>query len=40
MNQPVAPRRAKLELLVRRDDQAFEVREIPSALAYLGSRPS
>ena len=39
MNQPVAPRRAKLELLVRRDDQAFEVREIPSALAYLGSRP-
>jgi putative peptide zinc metalloprotease protein len=37
--QQAVPRRAKLELLVRRDDDAFEIREIPSALAYVQSRP-
>ena len=34
------PKRARLELLVRQEDGAgFEVREIPSAIAYLQSRP-
>jgi putative peptide zinc metalloprotease protein len=34
------PKRARLELLVRQQDSgAFEVREIPSAVAYLRSRP-
>jgi putative peptide zinc metalloprotease protein len=34
------PKRARLELLVRQTDGAgFEVREIPSAVAYLQSRP-
>jgi putative peptide zinc metalloprotease protein len=39
---PGAPRRARLELLVRRDDggeDGFEVREIGSALAFIRSRP-
>jgi putative peptide zinc metalloprotease protein len=38
---PEAPRRARLELLVRRDgaDDGFEVREIGSALAFIRSRP-
>src|SRR5688572_22785642 len=38
---PEAPRRARLELLVRRDgaDEGFEVREIGSALAFIRSRP-
>ncbi len=38
---PTPPRRAKLELLVRRDDkeEAFEVREIGSATAFVQSRP-
>ena len=38
---PQAPRRARLELLVRRDDDAasFEVREIGSAVAFIRSRP-
>jgi putative peptide zinc metalloprotease protein len=39
MTEQAAPRRAKIELLVRRDDEAFEVREIPSSLAYIQSRP-
>jgi putative peptide zinc metalloprotease protein len=41
MSEPVAPtRRAKLELLVRRDtDDSFEIKEVPSALAYVQSRP-
>lgn len=40
-DQKVAPRRAKLELLVRRDsDESFELREIPSAVAYVQSRPA
>jgi putative peptide zinc metalloprotease protein len=39
-NASPPPRRAKLELLVRRDDEAgFEVREIASATAFLQSRP-
>jgi putative peptide zinc metalloprotease protein len=39
-DQKVAARRAKLELLVRRDDdESFELREIPSAVAYVQSRP-
>ena len=33
-------RQSKLELLVRRDDdEGFEIREVPSALAYLQHRP-
>jgi putative peptide zinc metalloprotease protein len=36
---PPAPRRAKLELLVRRDDDDFEVRQIASATAFVQSRP-
>jgi putative peptide zinc metalloprotease protein len=37
---PTPPRRAKLELLVRRDtDDDFEVREIGSATAFVQSRP-
>src|ERR671938_1373245 len=38
---PPAPRRARLELLVRRDgaDDGFEVREIGSAVAFIRSRP-
>ena len=38
---PPAPRRAKLELLVRKgdDDEKFEVREIGSATAFVQSRP-
>jgi putative peptide zinc metalloprotease protein len=36
----VRPHRAKLELLVRReDDESFEIQEIPSAIAYVQSRP-
>ena len=37
----VGPRRAKLELLVRKDDGAepFELREIGSAVAFIRSRP-
>ena len=34
------PKRARLELLVRQEDgDGFKVREIPSAIAYLQSRP-
>jgi hypothetical protein len=34
------PKRARLELLVRQsDDDGFAIREIPSAVAYLQSRP-
>jgi putative peptide zinc metalloprotease protein len=38
---PQAPRRARLELLVRRDggDDGFEVRQIGSAVAFIRSRP-
>jgi putative peptide zinc metalloprotease protein len=38
---PTPPRRAKLELLVRRDDteDSFEVREVGSATAFVQSRP-
>ena len=42
MTEPrAAPtRRTKIELLVRNaEDNSFEVREIPSALAYVQSRP-
>jgi putative peptide zinc metalloprotease protein len=41
MKEPAAPtRRAKLELLVRREDtEGFEIREVSSALAYVQSRP-
>ncbi len=36
----IAPRRAKLELLVRKDDsETFEVRQIGSAVAFIRSRP-
>ncbi len=33
------PRRAKLELLVRKSDDGFEIREVSSSLAYVQSRP-
>jgi putative peptide zinc metalloprotease protein len=41
MEPPPQPRRARLELLVRRDggDDGFEVREIGSAVAFIRSRP-
>jgi hypothetical protein len=40
MTEPVASRRAKLELLVRNaSDEGFDVREVPSAVAYLQLRP-
>ncbi|MBI2218227.1 MAG: hypothetical protein HYU51_13100 [Candidatus Rokubacteria bacterium] len=41
MSEPAAPtRRAKLELLVRKEaDDSFEIKEVPSALAYVQSRP-
>jgi putative peptide zinc metalloprotease protein len=35
----VTERPAKLELLVRRDDESFEVREIGSSLGFIQSRP-
>ncbi len=34
-----APRWAKLELLIRADDESFEVREVSSSAAWLGMRP-
>jgi putative peptide zinc metalloprotease protein len=34
-----SPRRAKLEFLVRGDDETFEVKEISSGLAFAQSRP-
>jgi putative peptide zinc metalloprotease protein len=34
------PRPARLELLVRRDDDAFEVKEVPSAAAWVKLRPA
>jgi putative peptide zinc metalloprotease protein len=36
---PPPPRRAQLELLVRRDDEGFDVRQIGSAAAFVQSRP-
>jgi putative peptide zinc metalloprotease protein len=40
MTEQVAPRRAKLQLLVRHDDdQSFEIREVESAVAFVQSRP-
>ena len=33
------PAPAKLELLVRRDDESFEVREVGSSLGFIQSRP-
>jgi putative peptide zinc metalloprotease protein len=40
VTEKVAPPRAKLELLVRKqDDESFELREIPSAVGYVQSRP-
>ena len=40
MTEQAAPRRAKLELLVRREeDQSFEIREVESSLAFVQSRP-
>ncbi len=37
MSERPAP--AKLELLVRREDESFEVREVGSALGFIQSRP-
>jgi putative peptide zinc metalloprotease protein len=41
MSEPAAPsHRAKLELLVRKaGDDGFEIKEVPSSLAYVQSRP-
>ena len=44
MSEPAAPRRAKLELLVRKPaadgaEEAFEVREVRSAVAFVQLRP-
>ena len=40
MTEQAAPRRAKHELLVRREeDQSFEIREVESSLAFVQSRP-
>jgi putative peptide zinc metalloprotease protein len=40
VTEQTAPRRAKLELIVRRDDSDdFEVREVGSALAFIQLRP-
>jgi putative peptide zinc metalloprotease protein len=39
VTEQAAPRRAKLELLVRGDDEGFQIREIESSLAYVQSRP-
>jgi putative peptide zinc metalloprotease protein len=39
VTEDVAPRRAKLELLVRGEADGFEIREIASSLAYVQSRP-
>ena len=40
MTEQAAPRRAKLELLVRRDEgQSFEIQEVESSLAFVQSRP-
>jgi putative peptide zinc metalloprotease protein len=38
--RPARPVPAKLELLVRREDDSFEVREIGSSLGFLQSRPT
>ena len=35
-----APRRAKLELLVRRDDESFEVQAVSSSAAWVQMRPT
>jgi putative peptide zinc metalloprotease protein len=34
------PRRAKLELLVRRDDESFELQEVSSSVAWVQMRPT
>lgn len=40
MTQEAAPRRAKIELLIRReDDGGFELREVESSLAFVHLRP-
>lgn len=39
MTSGAPPRRAKLELLIRGDDDGFEVREVSSASAWLAMRP-
>jgi putative peptide zinc metalloprotease protein len=38
-SDPGPPRRAKIELLVRRDDETFDIREIGSLPAFVQSRP-
>jgi putative peptide zinc metalloprotease protein len=35
-----APRRAKIELLVRRDDETYEVQEVASSAAWVQMRPT
>jgi putative peptide zinc metalloprotease protein len=39
MTDSAAPRRAKLELLVRRDDESFELQEVASSAAWVQMRP-
>lgn len=40
MTDTPVPRRAKLELLVRRDDQSFEIQEVSSSAAWVQMRPT
>ena len=40
MSEAPAPRRAKLELLVRRENERFEVQEVSSSAAWVQMRPT
>ena len=40
MTDASVPRRAKIELLVRRDDDSFEVQEVSSSAAWVQMRPT
>ena len=40
MSDAPVPRRAKLELLVRREDESFEVQEVSSSAAWVQMRPT
>ena len=40
MTDTTAPRRAKLELLVRRDDESFEIQAVSSSAAWIQMRPT
>ena len=40
MTDASLPRRAKIELLVRRDDESFEIQEVSSSAAWVQMRPT